>query len=165
MGSEPLIEIFDMRGILCRRIELDLRAEEIPPDDKQGVLEGIRARQRFEIREYTDEMIDESLENLRFPRHKSFWSTLTVDQNGYFWLRIWEPPPMEVGEWSACYRLLSPAGEYLGLTRWPGSTGMVVGNRLLTWELNPATGELETPVIYAMRPLPAGFTFPQEPAG
>jgi len=160
VGSEPLIEVFDTQGVLRRRIVLDLPTEEIPRDDKLAVIEGIRARQGLEIWDYRDEEIEQSIENLQFPRHKSFWTTLFVDADGYFWLMIWEPPREEVTEWRAYYRLLSPEGEYLGETRWPGPTGTVAGDRLLTWDLNPGTGELNMPVVYRMQPLPAGFTFP-----
>lgn len=159
IGTEPIIELFDIYGVITKRIVLDLPREEVTRQDKDSAKENVRRRTEFDFLALPAEAVDQEIENMQFPKWKSYWESVYVDENGYFWLRNWTSTTSLFRTGGHRYRALSPDGEYLGDTRWPGIDGTIAGNKLLTWIINLQTGE-GTPVIYQMVPVPEGFTYP-----
>jgi hypothetical protein len=98
----------------------------------------------------------------QFAESKAFWDMLMVDADGYIWLQIpyadgsLRPrPPREK------QRLLSPLGEYLGITEWPAVDRVTwIGDGyLLSIVVEEETG-LEVPTVFRIKPVIEGLEYP-----
>jgi hypothetical protein len=91
---------------------------------------------------------------------QAFWDQIEIDEYGYYWcrkpLRTWDSHRESV---LAEFRLLSPAGEYLGDVTWPVMTGRIQDGQLLGIYVEPETGE-QIPTVYRIRSAVPGFDYP-----
>ena len=161
--EEPVLEIFDMTGTLRKRIRIDRDPEPVRPADRklihdfdqqwletiEGVLEQESARRE--------------LEELSFPSYKSFWSEVTLGTDGYYWASI--PGYLRNDSVSGeARRVLSPEGEYLGVTSFPevaaiSSTARLdYGHLLLMYQAHETGAPVVT--VYRIRSTIDGFDYP-----
>jgi len=159
VGYNPVLQLFDLSGEITDLIEIDLEPTPIAPDERRQILDEYGREDEFHGVGPSPEFISSAKESMQFPEYKSFWVSVFVDSNGYFWLRYWESTYQMLVNGGPRFRVLSPDGEYLGDSRWPGSSGVIDNDLLLSWETNWDTGEF-LPVIYRMVPIATGFTYP-----
>jgi hypothetical protein len=161
-GRLPEIDLFDLDGTHRVKIRIDLPPRFVTAEDRQryeSPIEEDMAETRPEFRDY----YKARLESLEYPEHMRYWSDLEVDDSGLIWLEIPEyVTAFQHGEDAVLYHVLSPEGEYLGITRLPthrrGRTRLTKGF-LTVVEMDQETGEKEI-VAYTMRPAVAGLIYP-----
>jgi len=160
-SSCPELRWFDTTGSPSRIMRLDW--ERVPVTDSDR----LTTRQRYEYyrdiseNEQTRELQETLLKNLEFADYHPFWASISVDEDGYLWLRKpevyadWEPEK----KYYPVFRVLNPEGEYLG-----DSTqlhrGTVSRGKLLTQQSDEETGEVSF-IIYEIIPIPEDLVYPR----
>ena len=160
-GAEPKLYWYGIDGSLIRRIILDLPSEK-PSSEERSVYTD-RLRQRGEDDPSWREIIQAQLKNLVFPDNKSYWTEVTVDDVGYIWLKVPESPAVRETAGGYLFRVLSPNGEYLGLTRLPPPVfriSWIIRGHLLAVVRDLETGE-DIPTVWRLVPQVAGFRYPE----
>jgi hypothetical protein len=158
-GITPELTIHGLDGSPERRIRLELPLVPVTDEERARVY----ARGEAIIAEMEDEsskaFIRAQMENQVFPESRAPWRTVEFDDRGFIWLRVPEVAMLDEENPGALYRLLNPAGEYLGLTRRPGGESTIARGRLLVNQVDAmeGTGGL---VVYAIRPIPEGLAYP-----
>ncbi len=118
-GIEPELQWYNLQGELIERIrvlDLDLsttgddyeRLKTVWDERLENVPEEVRA-DYLRLGEKMAEFI---------PDHKPPWSYVAVDDAGYYWLRVQDKVDIG-GEFQFSFHILSPDGEYLGVTKTP----------------------------------------------
>ncbi len=159
-GLEPILDLFDLDGHHRLQIRIDLPPQPVTAEDRipeeTRLKEGMESSSGVLHRLYKAE-----LENLTFSEYKAYWGetwsgTIEVDDHGFIWIRI--PAYCESpgnGDNRIRYRIISPEGQYLGLTQLPAGSrrGMTKLTRgcLVVVEKDPETGE-KTIRVYRVRP-------------
>lgn len=158
MSIRPELEIYDLSGYRTRTIRIELDPESVSELDKdksrQTLLQNVA-----ESSEVVKQMVEAQVKQMQFAEKKAFWGFANIDDDGYFWLDLSLPPAIMSGD-THNYRVLSPDGEYLGITSRPYGTGAIVSHgRLLILEEDPESGEV-SPTIYLIRPAVEGLKYP-----
>ncbi|MFC1629205.1 hypothetical protein ACFL3H_08860 [Gemmatimonadota bacterium] len=162
-GSQPVLEIYSTEGRRTRSISIDLVPEPVTVADRN------RAREMYvrnteqavtQSGKPTDGWLDEIVGKYPFADEKAFWGTTEIDAQGYFWLDLSLSPETLEGD-THTYMVLSPEGEYLGITSRPfGPTGSsMAGGRLYILEENLESGEF-LPTVYRIVPAFRGLDYP-----
>lgn len=127
-GFEGKIYHYNLEGDLSRIIHLNITAEAVSQADHDSLIarydSTIERLQQDKLNPDAGMQIRDqrnSRENLLFPEYKAFWTWIYVDDSGFSWLR----KPAErlysnTRNNHDIYRVISPEGEYLGDTHWPG---------------------------------------------
>jgi len=158
-GEEPLIEFFNLHGDLIRRISIELPEEIVNAEERRRIREKVRADAENASEGREGEFERAMLDDLVIPDHKAYWSDVFVDDFGYIWLRFPRADIAPGSDKGVSYRVLSPEGEYLGDTLWPGEYGRIDKAKLLTMDINIETGEI-IPVVYQLSPTTRDFRYP-----
>ncbi len=165
-GMEPVVQFYDLTGELTKVIRIDMVPEEITSVEKKAFLDSIRnelyeARNRSNPSALTITRLEATISDPPFPQHKGYWRGVDIDDAGWIWLSMVEPPlEVQTELWAPLYKVLSPEGEYLGDTVWPLLVaGHIRGGRLLGIREDPETGE-KIPIIYRMISLREGMIYP-----
>ncbi len=127
-GFEGKLYHYSLDGILTRIIHLNMPPEPVTQADQDS----LKARYNAMIEHLQQDELnpDASLqirdlrnrrENLLFPEHKAFWTWTYLDDSGFSWLRKpVERPYSNTRNDHDIYQIISPEGQYLGDTEWPG---------------------------------------------
>jgi len=157
-GIEPEVLVHDIDGSLRQIIRLDQPTEPVTSRDKRYIRKLIR-RRRDETESEAGRARDTAwLKNLRLPTHKAFWSDIRTDDCGYLWL-LYPTRALTLEDTGLVFRVISPAGEYLGDTKWPIPDGSLGRGHLLTIRGNEETGETIREV-YRIDSNQQGFVYP-----
>jgi hypothetical protein len=163
-GLTPELEVYTPGEGLSRRIRLGLPLEPPSEADRRSLEEGLRrtlANSTGPADDAIRQITQAQLENLHYPEFKAPWGSLHVDENGAIWLEtITGSAFAEQADTTLVFHVVSPEGEYLGLTTTP-KAGWVTPSRgrLLLRRSDPESGEVSLEV-YAIRPRPAGLVYP-----
>jgi len=170
-GMEPVLRWYDLRGRPVQEVFLNL-PEEIPSatdrrmieESYDRLLETAPLRMDERAGTYSRDEIQLQRDNISFPDHKAYWSSIFVDREGYYWLRLSSSQlsgPREnepVG-----FRVLDPDGKYLGDTWTPPVIGAMPGDGyLMALVLDERTGE-RIPTVFRMRSAIEGLIYPVPP--
>ena len=149
-GREPVLDIYDVEGRHRLKIAIDLPVQLV-------TLEEIR---RFK---------EKRSGHLEFPEFKAFWGEnglrdVHLDDSGFIWITIptWAIDPDLHEESSVLCRIISPEGEYLGVTRLPidRDARFRLTRGLLTMRrLDSDTGEIII-AAYRIRPAVSDLKYP-----
>ncbi|MFC1529948.1 hypothetical protein ACFL41_02045 [Gemmatimonadota bacterium] len=162
-GAEPVLEVYSTAGRLNRSIRIDQDPEPVTAADRT------RARQSYlrnteqasaQAGKPTVGWLDEIADRYPFADEKAFWSMVEIDAEGYFWLDRSLSPLNQAGD-EHQYLVVSPDGEYLGITSRPYSSAgvSVAGGHLYILEEHPETGEM-LPTVYRILPAVSGLVYP-----
>ncbi len=157
-GMDGLINQHNMDGELVRRIRVELDQQPVTKDEKAGLLG--RLNEQFEKAKNPRQKDHYKAvsENYEFPEWKGFSRGMEIDDAGFIWLEVPEIDP-DVGRYRGpLFRILSPEGEYLGTSRWPGVKGTLVRGHLLAFVRDPDTDEL-TATVFKIRPAVSGLVY------
>jgi len=157
-GKDGLVNQYNMDGELERRIRVELDQQPVTKDEKAGLLG--RLNEQFEKAKNPRQKDHYKAvsENYEFPEWKGFSRGMEIDDAGFIWLEVPEVDP-DVGRYRGpLYRILSPEGEYLGTSRWPGVKGTLVRGHLLAFVRDPDTDEL-TATVFKIRPAVSGLSY------
>ncbi len=157
-GAEPILWWYGPDGTLTQKISLDLPTHKVSARDK--AVYRARLDERIEEAEgYAREFLKVERKDLIFPEARAYWTTTSVDDAGYIWLRIPESSQeRELAGGGYPFHLLSPDGEYLGVARLP-EEGRIIMGRLLAVVEDSETGE-QIPTVWRLVPSARGFTYP-----
>ncbi len=160
-GIEPVFECYGLDGRLRRKIRLDVPPEPVTAAEREAV--------RSYLRDWISQAESESsrltrqkqLELSEFQDPKACFSIRFIDEYGYLWaIRPHvEYRRMPNGEPPAGYLVFSTEGEYLGDTDPPVPFPQFLRGHIAGIEEDEETGAMEI-IIYALRPLAAGFRYP-----
>jgi len=161
-GVTPEIQIYSLAGDLKELIRLNLEPEPVTTEERNAIIQNLDAI----VQSYRDnnsfflETTEANRRALYITELKAFWEDMQVAVGGYIWLQVPEVYDAESTNRGRKYRVLSPAGEYLGDTRWPEwMPGRIVGDLLLTMQLDEETGE-RIPTVFKIIPVAEGLKFP-----
>lgn len=157
-GRDPVLDIYDLDGSQKLQIRIDLPPQPVTNEDRESLLS--EQRERIEnSSENIRERLEEAYRNTEFADSKPYWGIIDVDDSGFFWLSI-APLPSEGEETISGWRfhILSPEGEYLGITTQPRSAGKVRYGLLPASDRDPETGQT-TIEIYRVLPAVEGLKY------
>ncbi|MFC1499786.1 hypothetical protein ACFL6T_02060 [Candidatus Zixiibacteriota bacterium] len=162
-GTQSALEVFSLSGQKTRSIRIELDPEPVTVSDRN------RARQMYlqnteravqQSGKPTDGWLEEIVNRYPFADEKAFWGRAKIDADGYFWLDLSLSPETLEGD-SHSFMVLSPEGEYLGISSRPlGPSGSHIGGGLLyILEEDLETGAF-IPTVYRMVPSVRGLAYP-----
>jgi hypothetical protein len=157
-GKDGLVNQYNMDGELLRRIRIELDQQPITKDEKAGLFG--RLNEQFEKAKNSQQKdyYKAVSENYEIPEWKGFSRGMEIDDAGFIWLEVPEIDP-DVGRYRGLlFRILSPEGEYLGTSRWPGVKGTLVRGHLLAFVRDPDTDEMIANV-FKIRPAVSGLAY------
>ncbi|MFC1529175.1 6-bladed beta-propeller [Gemmatimonadota bacterium] len=156
-GLQPQLTIHDLSGEVIRIIRIDLPQEPVTAEEQRLILNprSENASDRAERSDYTS---INDLQEGEIPTYKACWTSIFVDDFGFIWLqfpRSYLSNELDVG---ARFRVLSPEGEYLGITSWSYPYGAISQGYLMGWVEKEDTGEM-IPTIYRLIPHVDGLRY------
>jgi hypothetical protein len=154
-----LLDIYDLDGNLSRKIRIEMEPE--PPSKKEREELVAYYRKLMEENEASREVFESQLKYMRFPDYKAPWGMIETDELGYIWLRCHENPDYELMlEEGFRYHIVSPEGEYLGITQRPPGYGTYLRDGcLLNNYSDLETGDFQF-TKYRIRSAIADFKYP-----
>ena len=160
-GESPSLTVHNSSGQEIRRIDLGL--EKVPTTaqdqarlreyhDAEIAVEGINERMR--------EILVAQREHWTLSEYRAFWQGAQIDDGGFIWLEVPEHPlDLKNAENHSLWRVISPEGEYLGVTRRPPMSGLVMRGHLLTMDADMEAGILRL-LVYRITPAVDGLKYP-----
>ncbi len=161
--EEPVLELFGLDGTLQKKIRIEYQPEPVTQGDREQVRDAMRQYLGSIEDDRQREIYQQRLDDLSFPSSKSFWFSVVLGTDGFFWASV-PGYRMSLTASGTRHRVLSPEGEYLGVTSFPGVPASVSraqldhGHLIFMYE-DEATG---APIITVFRLHSAirGFTYP-----
>lgn len=158
-GKEPVLDFLGHDGALRFRIRIDLPLIPVTTDDKQHY-ESERRAIHLESGRLERAEIEKRLRLQEYPENKAYWQIVSVDEAGYIWIQI---PEYYEGSGTVddglVYRVVSPEGEYLGITRYPPGPGIISHGHLLSIKTDPETDERKI-FVYRINAAVEGLKYP-----
>jgi len=139
-GERPEIDIFDIEGVHQKRLRIDLPSEAVTAEDRREAVAPMTAQMENAPalnRAVYSAMIDYA----DYPDEKTYWTSLSVEETGYIWIFV-STFRAQAGDPSGgrIYRILSPEGEYLGITRTPPGGVSITRGHLISTRSDLDTG-------------------------
>ncbi len=161
-GIKPELIWYDFDGSIKSKIQIEI-PKQLVTDEDRSIVES----KLVELLEKPNTDPDRlpfkmTRTDLKFANSKAFWSFVAVDDKGFIWLQTASPAfPFQLNGISPIhYRVLSPEGEYLGITQRPRATsGQIVRGHFLAIVPDLETGEM-VPTVYRIRPAIEGLDYP-----
>jgi len=156
----PQLDIISLDGEIHRRIRIDMGDQSVTEVDRQTFLDLFDKMLEEAPQDQTREIMEDQRKGLQFGEKKAPWTGLKFDDRGYLYLA-----PMISSEATPDstetigYLVISPEGEYLGMTKRPMGRTEVSGGRLLVNYSDSETGEF-TLTVYDIRPKVKGLKYP-----
>ncbi len=156
----PQLDILDLDG-RHRRIRIEMGDLSVTEEDRQTVYDAYDKVMEEAPEEQTREIMEDQLKGLQFGETKAPWSSFKFDDQGYLYLTLMNPTEvMAYSTVSVGYMVVSPEGEYLGITRPPVGSAAISGGRILVNDSDSETGEF-TLTVYDIRPVVRGLKYPK----
>ena len=155
-GFSPHLAWWSLKGDLQRRVDAGIRTGPVTEELKERYLERNRTlneRSRAQGRPVRDDP------DWIFPERRGIWMRPVVDDQGDIWLRDAVNSTLRLPEDPCMRHVISPEGEYLGMTPVPGYFISIRNGRLCGVVTDPDTGE-ETPTIFQVVPAVEGLVYP-----
>jgi hypothetical protein len=160
-GESPSLDVHDLSGQVALRIDLGLEKVPTTPQDRARLREYYDAEMAAEgINEQWREYLATQRDRGRMSEYRPFWRAAQIDDAGFIWLEVPEHPLDEKNaEYHSLWRVVSPEGEYLGLTRRPPRSSRVMQGHVLTLD-----ADMEAAVyrlrVYRIIPAVDGLRYP-----
>ena len=158
-ASESELEWYDLDGNITGIIRLNIEPEPVTSEDRDRIHTYLRARVDNAQDPRAEAMAKVSLEHAIIPSHKDFTISIHVDEAGFIWIGLVDFYGVGLWERRPEFIILSPSGEYLGSTRWPGYLGLVSHGHFLLHATDPESGE-EIYTAYKIIPAVSGLDYP-----
>jgi len=161
-GSGPEVHYLDpYTGVPVRKVRLELPPAYPETQETERVSRGLQdlIDERESLARAMLQAQQKAVEEASGPRAP--WTNLHIDEGGYLWLRLPDFEDWVPGGGAVSYRIVSPEGEYLGITTVPPGSGFrkPAHGRLLVKQSDPETGGVSFRV-YRIRPRADGFHYP-----
>lgn len=158
-GESTIVEKYNLEGSLAGRIIIRQELSPVTSDERSEIrarlsrmLENVKSPERYEHYKAV-------IENYEIPDFKGFSRNLKIDDSGFIWLEVPEIESDSFRYRGPLYRVLSPEGEYLGYSRWPGIQGTLKNGRLLAFIRNKETDEMKA-TVFQIRPAAEELEYP-----
>jgi hypothetical protein len=158
--GDPTLSWFNLDGELTGMVRLDVEPDPVTAADRDGYIRMLD-KQISEAEEGMNRAASElRRKHLSFEDNKPLFSTVDVDEYGYYWLtEVTDFQREDPYAGGYTVRLLSPEGEYLGKTEYPERMARPCRGYLMTSREDEETGELFL-TVFRMVPAVEGFKFP-----
>ncbi len=165
-GVDPILYLYGLDSELKKEIRIIQEAEIVNADKRQSVIQAVRD-QILSNEEVIGGFWHEYLDNLQFPKSVAFSADVEIENSGYIWVKVPEYPTAVAEYADSTWRLFSPEGEFLGITRRPeddmrnpaGSWRRAFNGRLFILHEDAETGEY-LPTVYRIHPAIEGLVYP-----
>lgn len=159
-GDKSEFTWYDLDGHISRRVVIEMVQEDVTATDRARI-RGDHERMIAEAPDWRKDELRARKDALQFSDRKPYWTAIQVDEYGYTWLKVTESTVDRREAGGILYRVLSPEGEYLGVTRWPTERAncWVTQGHLAFWEDDAETGD-SFPVLYRLSPAVRGLKYP-----
>jgi hypothetical protein len=156
----PQLDIISLDGQIHRRIRIDMGDQSVTEEDRQALIDQLDKMIEDAPQDQTREIMEEQRKGLQFGEKKAPWSSLKYDDQGYLYLtpQVSSEASPDSAE-TVGYMVVSPDGEYLGITKPPAGRIEIIGGRMLVNHSDPETGEF-TLTVYDIRPIVRGLKYP-----
>lgn len=160
LSEQPMLEIYDPTGRKTRIIRIELDPEPVTTADRNRVRQIFLEDSERSAGESEKPVDWASMANdYPFADQKAFWGMAEIDDDGYFWLDMSLPPETLDGDIHD-FMVLSPEGEYLGITSRPYRPNTyITRGQMFILEEDPESGEI-LPTIYRINPAVRGLVYP-----
>ncbi|MFC1529241.1 6-bladed beta-propeller [Gemmatimonadota bacterium] len=166
-GADPILNVYGLDAELKMEIRLIQEPEPVDTEKRQTMVQAVRD-QILSSDDANQGFWQEYLDNLQFPESVAFSSDVEIENSGYIWVKVPEYPTAVAEYADSTWRLFSPEGEFLGITRRPeddmrnptGSWRRAYNGRLIILHEDAETGEY-LPTVYRIRPIVEGLEYPQ----
>jgi hypothetical protein len=160
-GLAPEFEAYLPGEGLVRRIRLGLPLEPPSEGDRRSLEKSLRQTIAEAEDPITRIATQAQLDNLHYPEFKAPWGDLWLDDNGAIWLKTVTATLYRVQpDTTQVFHVVSPEGEYLGLTTTPKAGWMTLSQgHFLVRRTDPESGEVFLEV-YTIRPRVEGLVYP-----
>ncbi len=158
-GVIPEIEWYDLGGDLYKRLRFELNPEPVTSKEKGAIRR--RMEESFERSQtrLPPGLASARRKALKFHEYKAFWDRVIIDDAGYLWLGIPEERDHLSSFSGHLYRVISPDGEYLGLSRLPTINGTVTQGLFIGYVIVEETLEA-IPTVFRIVPIVADLDYP-----
>jgi hypothetical protein len=146
-GIEPVLRWYDLTGTLIREVRLGI--------EPQPVSEALKERYAGSVVVNVATVEPEWI----YPEHLGLWNDVVVDDTGYIGLRAVAEAALRDRLAGTVMQIVSPEGEYLGVTELPCRFEGVSRGRLLGYVVEEETGE-RIPSVFRIEPLVRGLRYP-----
>ncbi len=158
-GLEAALTVIGTDGEIARQIRLELIPVPVTAEDR-AIVYADGDRIMASLPESSRDFIRVQQENMPFPDYKAPWRSPQFDDAGYIWMIVSENSEQRrEGGGGSLNRVLSPEGEYLGLTRLPKGTAEASRGRLLVIYEDEETEEYSLK-IYNITPAVPRLIYP-----
>jgi hypothetical protein len=157
-SDRPELQIYDTSGRRTRTIRIDLNSERVTEADR-GIARRTLLQDAAQSNEAERTMWESIIEQYAFADEKAFWGMAEIDDEGYFWLDM-SLHPEETADENHTFMVLSPEGEYLGMSSRPyGLSTFITRGQMFILEEDLETGEI-LPTVYRISPAVRGLAYP-----
>jgi len=156
----PELSWYNLEGNLDCVIRIDMEAPHVTDKDRSDIMQMLENALQSATSDQSVAMAKARKKHIDIPETKTFWSSVQVDDLGYFWLGG-NPDYGADGDsrYRQPYIVLSPEGEYLGKSLLPERNFNFSHGHLLTVHANEETGEEEL-IVYRIHPAVEGLDYP-----
>jgi len=159
-SDDPNLAWHSLDGDVIRVLRLDFRREPVTDTDQANHHAWWQARIRREEEERVRQFYREYEKHETFPKIKSLWDWITVDDAGFIWMQDhFDYSGSADVPGATTYRVLSPEGEYLGMVEWPTQRGFIQNGYFLSRIEDAETGKVVF-TVYRMVSKKSGFEYP-----
>ena len=156
----PEFKWYDLEGNLKSIVSIELKPPPVTSEDRQAIMKMLDGRIQSATNEQTLARAKLRKKHARIPDVKPYWTSITIDDQGYYWL---EGNPDYRAEGMAKYhqpmKVLNPDGEYLGDSRLPEMTFNISRGHVLTYHEDEETGE-SLFIVFQIVPAVEGLEYP-----
>lgn len=156
--QEPIIQWYDFDGDLKQILRLGLDPVPVSSEEK-AELDRLHREQVQNADGPVKERIEESWQYTTIPEFKSHWSSLLVDDQGFYWLMEHDDltQPLEIRR-QASYKVFSPEGEYLGSATWPSRVASISRGHFMGRQIDEETYGYRY-IVYRIQPVVEGLEY------
>lgn len=146
-GIEPVLSWYDLAGELIREIRLGIDPQLVTEEMKGVYAESVIGN----VASVEPEWI--------YPEYLGHWNDAVVDDAGYIWLQAVAEAALRDCRVGTVMQIVSPEGEYLGVTELPCRFEGVSRGRLLGYVTDEETGE-RIPSVFRIDSAVRGLRYP-----
>jgi hypothetical protein len=146
-GTAPALRWYDLAGAPIREIRLGLDPAPVTEEMKRRYADSVT----ITVATVEPEWI--------YPEYLGFWDDAVVDDAGFIWLQAVAEAELRTRRSGTVMHVISPEGEYLGVTELPCRFERVAQGTLLGYVTVEETGE-RIPSVFTIEPVVRGLAYP-----
>jgi len=146
-GTEPVLRWYDLTGSLIREIRLGIDPQPVTEEMKRKYAESVIVN----VGTVEPEWI--------YLEYLGYWDDVIVDDAGYIWLQAVAEVQLRSRGYGTVMHVVSPEGEYLGVTELPCRFEGISRGSLLGYVTVEETGE-RIPSVFRIEPIVRGLKYP-----